>query len=185
MKSSAPRWQQRPDLAAVCAAFACTALIDAAPVVLPATDGFVSKLDDLAHVATAVIIVVLLRPRPPFAAALIVGSVAIDLDHVPDMAGWSVPNEGAGRPYHSLVVVALLVAVAVLVPKIRSIAAGAATGVAVHLWRDLATGPGVPLTWPLSTALVRLPYSVFAISVLAAVALSVVRARPRSESASQ
>jgi inner membrane protein len=151
---------------------------------VPATDGFVSKLDDLAHVATAVIVVVLLRPRPSFAAALIVASVAIDLDHVPGIAGWSVPNDGAGRPYHSLAVVALLLAVAVLVPRARSIAAAAAAGVAVHLWRDLVTGPGVPLTWPLSTEMVRLPYAVFAISVLAAVGLSVVRARPRSESAS-
>jgi hypothetical protein len=33
------------------------------PVLLPAADGFVSKLDDLAHVATAVIVVALVSGR--------------------------------------------------------------------------------------------------------------------------
>lgn len=185
MRYSAPRWQQRPDLAAVCAAFACIVAIDAVPALVPATDGFVSNLDDLAHVAVAIIVVVLVRARGAVAAALIVGGVAIDLDHVPGIAGWSVPNDGAGRPYHSLAVVALLLAVAVLAPRARGIAAGAAAGVAVHLWRDLSTGPGVPLVWPLSTAMVRLPYSVFACSVLAAAALIVAQERWRSESATR
>jgi inner membrane protein len=174
-----------PAVPVLCAAVACIVAIDALPALIPATDRLVAQLDELAHLATSVVVVLLLRPQPAFAAALVVGGVAIDLDHVPGFVGWSVPNEGAGRPYHSLMVIALLLTVAMLVPRARSLAAGGAAGVAVHLWRDLSTGPGVPLTWPLSAGMVRLPYSVYACSVGVAVVLAGVRAQRRSESASQ
>jgi inner membrane protein len=167
-----------------CIAVTCIVVIDAGPALAPGTDPFVTKLDDLAHVATAIIVALLLRPGPAFTAALIAGSVAIDADHMPAVLGWDVPNGGAARPYHSLAAVALLLAVAALAPRARSLAAGLAVGIAAHLWRDLATGPGIPLTWPISAAAVRLPYVVYACSVAAAVALVAVRTRRQSESAS-
>jgi inner membrane protein len=170
---------------AAAVAIGCIVVIDALPALVPATDRVVSNLDDLAHLATAVLVVLLLRPSPVFAAALIVAGVAIDLDHVPDRLGWDVPNADAARPYHTLAVVALLLALSAIAPRARAFTAGAAAGVAVHLWRDLATGPGVPLIWPVSERIIRLPYSVYAGSIAAAVVvLVVVRGRRRSESAS-
>jgi inner membrane protein len=183
--SAIPRTPYGEAIPAVCVAVLCIVAIDALPALAPATDGFVGKLDDLAHVATAIIAVLLFRPGRAFAAALVVASVAIDVDHVPHVLGWAVPNDGSGRPYHTLAVVALFLAVAAIAPRARTLAAGAAAGVAVHLLRDVATGPGVPLTWPISAAMVRLPYVVYACLVATAVVLVVARTRRRSESTSR
>jgi inner membrane protein len=183
--SVVPQTRHGGAVPALCAAVVCIVVIDALPALFPATNRFVTNLDELAHAATAVIVVLLLRPKRIFAAALIAGGVAIDLDHVAHFAGWDVPNGSAARPYHSLTVVALLLAVAASAPRARAIAVGGAAGVAVHLWRDLATGPGVPLVWPVTDGSVRLPYSVYACSIgAAAVWLVAVRRRQRAESAS-
>lgn len=114
-------------------------------------------LDETAHLATcallssAVALALGRTPRAPFMLAALVGSVLVDVDHVPnDLLDSDVITAGTTRPYtHSLsTVVTLLVTAAVLRRDVgRRAAAGAATGVLLHLWRDLATG-GVPLLWP-------------------------------------
>jgi inner membrane protein len=124
--------------------------------------------DEPAHLLTALLILAAIRnatgvaPSRRVLVALLLGCVLIDLDHLPLYAGWSgVANDG--RPFsHSLLTLLLLAGAAWLVPRAhRDVLLGAAVGVVLHLLRDLGTGPGVPLWWPLSTVDVRVPYAAY------------------------
>ena len=146
-------------------------------------------VDEPAHLATGLLFVLalltLVRSRQPslsFLAAAVVGSVALDLDHVPELLGWHGLTAGVPRPYtHSLVAPLALIVVGALVGgRIRPIA----FGVGAHLVRDLCTGPGVAVLWPLSSAAVRLPYLIFVASLVLTAAAIVVAAR-RSPSPSR
>ena len=109
--------------------------------------------------------------------------MAIDLDHLPGLLGWHGLTQGTPRPYtHSLATPVALIAVgALLGGRAKPIAFGAAFGVCAHLFRDLCTGPGLALAWPLSGAVVRLPYLAFAAGlILTAVAIIAATARRRS-----
>jgi inner membrane protein len=123
----------------------------------------VGVLDEPAHVLTAVLILIALpvsRLQPLWGWAL-VGSVAIDLDHIPLYVVGDVVAGAGGRPVtHSLVSVAALLALAAAFPRTRVALAGLALGVLLHFSRDVATGPGLPLLWPLPGR-VELPYSVY------------------------
>jgi inner membrane protein len=83
-------------------------------------------------------------------------------------------TDGLPRPAsHALLTVGLLAAVGYLLPgERRPYALGAAFGVGAHLCRDVATGPGVALFWPLTSAVVKAPYVVFAVGLAMAVALT-------------
>jgi inner membrane protein len=121
-------------------------------------------LDEPAHLLTAWLVVRALpvRAAPPWLCRwALVGSVAIDLDHLPLYLG----NPGflvddSRPPTHSLALVVLLLAVALLRP-LRRPAAGLAVGVLLHFVRDVATGPGVPLWWPMDDAVLRVPYPLY------------------------
>jgi membrane-bound metal-dependent hydrolase YbcI (DUF457 family) len=151
-------------------------------------------VDEPAHLATGLLFLLALltlvrtrRPALSFVAAAAVASVALDLDHVPGLLGWHGLTQGTPRPYtHSLVTPVVLIAVGELAGgRAKPIAFGAAFGVCAHLFRDLCTGPGVALAWPLSDAAVRFPYMVFAAGLLlTAAAVVAVNARHRSPSAS-
>jgi inner membrane protein len=144
-------------------------------------------LDEPAHLSTAGLALLACRPwnwlsrHRAESAVVLAASVLIDLDHVPLYAG--VPHiASGGRPYsHSLTTVALLLVVALALPagRRRWPAAGA-TGVALHLVRDLATGPGVTLFWPISSADVLVPYWVYAVVCVGLAAAATVRMRRRS-----
>lgn len=145
-------------------------------------------IDEPAHLATCVIVLLaaaaladgLLSRR--FVVAALVASVAIDIDHLPGYLGSHLLTGGLARPYtHSLllVVVPLAFGWASSRPKARQIWFGIALGVSAHLLRDLATGPGVPLLWPASDAVITLPYVVFATSLGLAVMLAMRDARAR------
>ncbi|HEX3561703.1 MAG TPA: glycosyl hydrolase [Solirubrobacterales bacterium] len=138
-------------------------------------------LDVPAHVATcavalfAVSALANVRLRAPFVAAALAASVAIDIDHLPGYLGWHGLAGSLPRPYsHSLALVAaLLVCVwATRGGTARQVSLGLAFGVSAHLLRDLATGPGVPLIWPVSSEVIVAPYALFA-GGLAAAALVV------------
>jgi membrane-bound metal-dependent hydrolase YbcI (DUF457 family) len=149
-------------------------------------------VDEPAHLATGLVFVLALltlagsrRAPLSFLAAAIVAGVAIDLDHVPGLLGWHGLTQGTPRPYtHSLATPVVLIAVgALLGGRAKPIAFGAAFGVCAHLFRDLCTGPGLALAWPLSGAAVRLPYLAFAAGlILAAAAVAAATARGRSPS---
>jgi membrane-bound metal-dependent hydrolase YbcI (DUF457 family) len=146
-----------------------------------------AAVDEPAHLATGLLFLLALlalvrsrRPTPAFLAAAVVASVAIDLDHLPGLLGWHGLTSGVPRPYtHSLVTPLALIAVGLIAGgRARPIAFGAAFGVGAHLFRDLFTGPGVALLWPLSSTAVRPPYVVFALALaLTAGAIVVAAAR--------
>jgi inner membrane protein len=127
--------------------------------------------DAAAHLLTAWLFLALVPALDPLlAVSALVGSVVIDLDHIPLYAwhlGAVTPN---GRPVtHSLVTIVVLLALAGLLRRWRTPLLGLALGVALHFVRDVATGPGLPLAWPLSSANVETPYLVY-VAVLTLVA---------------
>ncbi len=143
-------------------------------------------VDEPAHLATCVLFLLaaltLVRFRRPylsFAAAALVASLAIDLDHIPGMLGWHGLSGDLPRPYtHSLVTPVALIGVGEIARgRIRPIAFGAAFGVCAHLVRDLCTGPGLAILWPLSSTTVKLPYLVFAAGLVLATAAIIVATR--------
>jgi inner membrane protein len=144
-------------------------------------------IDEPAHLVTCLVAllafaaIVRLRPSSSFVAAALIASVAIDVDHIPAYLGWNGLTGALPRPYsHCLLLVLLLLGAAwTSSGRARAISAGLAFGVAAHLFRDLATGPGVPFLWPVSSATITVPYAVYAGSLMAA-ALVAAR-RPHSE----
>jgi inner membrane protein len=132
--------------------------------------------DGIAHLATAVIILtVTLTARtlaPITVTVVLAASVAVDVDHLPRLllhdhtVGWN------GRPHtHSLVLcLALAIGAAVAPARFRMMLLAAAVGVAVHLGRDVATGPGIPILWPVDDMLVRVDHTVYMSAVCACTA---------------
>jgi inner membrane protein len=135
----------------------------------------VGLLDEPAHLLTAwLVLIAVARTRTHCWPWVLLGAVAIDVDHIPlYLWGGPVAGVGGGRPVtHSLVTVLALLAAAVAVRRARSVLGAVAIGVLLHLLRDVATGPGVPLWWPALPGGVLLPYEgyVVVLVVLAAVA---------------
>jgi membrane-bound metal-dependent hydrolase YbcI (DUF457 family) len=142
-------------------------------------------VDEPAHLATCAIALLALAavtaagPPRRFAVAALISSVAIDIDHIPGILGSHALAGTLPRPYsHSLVLVAALIAVGCLSRRrdVSQISLGLAFGVSAHLLRDLATGPGIPLLWPLSSSVLTVPYAFFAVCLtLAVLAVAVKR----------
>ncbi|WP_113684636.1 metal-dependent hydrolase [Blastococcus atacamensis] len=135
-------------------------------------------LDEPAHLLTAAVLLAALAPgaRAPVVAGALTGSVLIDLDHVP-LYLWNATPPGDGRPVtHSLATALALVAVARLLRgRARGVLTGAGAGVLLHLVRDLASGPGVPLLWPVTATGAHVPYAVYAGVLAGATGVVVVR----------
>lgn len=128
-------------------------------------------LDEPAHLLTAVLLLGALSRwlTGRVARWALVGSVALDLDHVPLYLGWESIAAPGDRPVtHSLTTVVLLLAATTTVPALRAAVLGLALGVGIHLVRDLATGPGVPLGWPLSDQSLTVPYQLYVLVLMAA-----------------
>ncbi len=122
-------------------------------------------LDEPAHLLTAWLVLTALLPARydrlrPWA---LLSAVAVDLDHVP-LYLWGVGTATLeGRPVtHSLAFAALLLGTSAVAGRLRVPLAGLGLGVLLHLVRDIATGPGVPLVWPVDDASVLVPYAVYA-----------------------
>ena len=110
-------------------------------------------------------------------------SVALDLDHLPLYLGAPMGAEGR-PPTHSLLTVAVLATGGLLMRRHRSDLLAGSLGVALHLVRDVATGPGVPLWWPISSHPVIAPYAGYAVLLcLAAAATPAVKVRSLPASA--
>jgi inner membrane protein len=129
-------------------------------------------VDECAHVAVAAAALPPGPARDPdWTAGYLAATVTIDLDHLPQLVR---PEKGVRArsrpPAHTLLTPAALVALSRLTTgPTRAALRGAATGVAVHLGRDLGTGPGVALLSPLHRHVFRLPYSAL-LAVLGAAA---------------
>jgi inner membrane protein len=135
-------------------------------------------LDEPAHLATAALLIASVGAlrRTRTVLVTLAASVALDIDHLPLYVG--APMGAAGRPpTHSLLTVAALGTAGLLVKRHRTDLLAAATGVALHLVRDLATGPGVPLLWPISGHDITAPYGTYAALLVVAAAAATVRAR--------
>ena len=79
------------------------------------------------------------------------------------------------RPYtHSLLMVGVLAALGAASRRhhLRQVLFGVAFGVAAHLLRDLATGPGVAFLWPAVDAPIKVPYVFYATTLVAAMIAS-------------
>jgi inner membrane protein len=143
-----------------------------------------AALDWPAHLTTAALLLGALprRLHPEVAGWALVGSVAIDLDHIPLYLGFrSVITEKDGRPVtHSLTSTAALLGAAIPARgRRRRVLAGLGIGTLLHFARDLGTGPGVPLFWPLRHGNVRVPYGPHLATIALAAALPVLRRGPR------
>ena len=120
-------------------------------------------VDEPAHLLTAWLFLTALMPSGthrlvPWA---LIGSMAVDVDHIP-MYLWGVGTADGGRPVtHSLGFVIVLLATSLLVPRLRIPLSGLGIGVLLHLVRDLASGPGVPLLWPAQDERVLVPYAAY------------------------
>lgn len=123
---------------------------------------FAAVLDESAHVATTRLLLLALcrRPSQRFVVAALASSILIDIDHIPMQFGWDLLTRGVPRPYsHSLlpVLVAGCCGLALKDDWAR-IAKGISFGIVAHLTRDLATGGGVALLWPLTARTMLISY---------------------------
>ena len=96
----------------------------------------------------------------------LIGSVAIDVDHIPQYLGYYFLTAGTPRPYtHSLLTIAVLlsIAFALVIRRHRLLFLGLALGVALHFFRDLAegNGNGVALLWPFTDHAFSYPHSTY------------------------
>ncbi len=141
-------------------------------------------LDEPAHLATAALALLAiagsdrLTRHPYLTTAALAASMLIDVDHVPLYAG--VPHVAAtgGRPFsHSLTTVLILALIWLVTGRRRPVLAGAAAGVCLHFVRDIATGPGLPLFWPMSSETARLPYAAYVAVLVAFTLAATLRAR--------
>lgn len=137
-----------------------------------------TALDEAAHLATSALVLLAvagagrLRAAPVLAGCTLLGSVAIDVDHVPLYLGVPHVADG-GRPYtHCLLTAVVLLGLAALSRRHRVVWAGLGLGVCLHFVRDVATGPGLQPWEPFTGDVVRLPYAAYAVvlAVLAAAA---------------
>jgi hypothetical protein len=150
-------------------------------------------LDWPAHLATALIVLgALVRirralPDHRFGWTMLACSVLIDIDHLPEEFGSDVWTNGTPRPYtHALwtvIVLALAWAVARFFairfgrPRpatVELVLAGAASGVAAHFVRDIATAP-MSFWWPITDMAVEVPYWLYVLALAVTIAIGPVR----------
>jgi hypothetical protein len=118
------------------------------------THDYSGIFDWTAHLGTSLMILNLLpqRWRRPILAPALIFSVVIDADHIPyEFFHSRVLYHGTPRPYtHSWVTPAAALLIALLWTRHRTFFIGAAVGLCLHLFRDLAEKPGngVSLFWP-------------------------------------
>jgi len=141
-------------------------------------------LDEIAHILTAMLVLQLLgrrvRDYAPFWVLL--GSFAIDVDHIPGYLGSDFLTAGTPRPYtHSLLTIALLLATGLLWRRGRRPLWGLALGVTLHFLRDLAEGgdAGVSLLWPFTDHAFRYPHSEYVALMLVVTGVGMVIALRR------
>jgi inner membrane protein len=174
------------------AALAAILLIDVVRAVGPWPLLVEGLLDEPAHLLTAWLLLTALLPERwrglrPWA---LLGAVVIDLDHVP-LYLWGIGTATLeGRPVtHSPAFAAVLLLAAAVTAGLRGRAAvplaGLGAGLLLHLVRDAATGPGVPLWWPVADHSVLLPYPVYAVFLVLVTAGAVLRLAPRRSGAAE
>ncbi|MGO9956204.1 MAG: metal-dependent hydrolase [Solirubrobacteraceae bacterium] len=138
-------------------------------------------LDEAAHLATGFLVLAALfrGASTAFSAGLLVWSVLIDADHIPQyLLGTRFLTVGTDRPYtHCLLTLGLFVLLAVALKTHRRLWAGSAMGLAFHFYRDTAENShsGVALLWPFSDHSYTSPHWIYldVMAALAVIALAV------------
>jgi hypothetical protein len=134
--------------------------------------------DEPAHIATGLLLVgilpIALRARYGLDGLLgvLLGSVLVDIDHLPQEFGHEFLTRGTDRPYpHSLLTLCIVLIITALLRGVwRRIGYGFAFGLSAHFVRDLATNR-VPLGWPVTNHGFHLHYGVYAAIMLLTLAL--------------
>ena len=136
--------------------------------------------DEPAHALTALVLLAALNPAWLKRFSIAVGSAAIliDADHLPKEFGYDILTRGTTRPYsHSFATVAMVLLVTLLLPAAsRGIGLAVALGLLAHFLRDVATN-ALPLLWPLTREDFRIPYLSYALILVAAAGIIVLRSR--------
>jgi inner membrane protein len=136
-------------------------------------------LDEPAHVLTAGLLLCAFLPWRARATApwALAGAVLIDLDHLPLYLWGALTADDSGRPvFHSVATVLALACAGVMSRgRFRTALTGLSLGIGLHLVRDLGTGPGVPLWWPVEAHSVRVPYLAYFVALAGVAALAVGR----------
>lgn len=130
-------------------------------------------LDEAGHLLTAAVILAAL-PIPSGSRLLVwalFGAVAIDVDHIPLYTFAPEFSVGGRPPTHSLLTALVLLAAAA-VPAVRMPCLGLSIGVCLHFVRDLSTGPGIPIYWPVFDGAAGLPYKVYIVILGATAAIA-------------
>ena len=120
--------------------------------------------DEIAHALTGYLLVCLLMILgvPLSFPAALLGSIIIDLDHIPEVLGWlPSPDETTRFVTHSMATVVVVAAIGFLDRKRRLAWFSLAVGIVVHLVRDMATGT-VRFWWPISTDVYQVDYYIYA-----------------------
>jgi inner membrane protein len=140
-------------------------------------------LDESAHLLTAWLILAALPGhllQRDLGRWALMSSVAIDVDHILLYLSDYTFSVGGRPPTHSLALVcAVLATAAALRRRLRERALGVGLGIALHLVRDLATGPGVALLWPVYYSPVRVPQAAYLITVVSVAVVAAIRSRDR------
>ncbi len=140
--------------------------------------------DWIGHLATtAIILAAIPRRLPPGLIAGAFLALLIDLDHIPDLFADEGITARTPRPVsHSLLTVlaagGIAAAVRARAPRYGDLAVGVAIGIPMHLLRDVFTGPGVALLWPLSTVVVEGPFLVYLAGLILVAVYAARRPRP-------
>jgi inner membrane protein len=136
----------------------------------------IGLLDEPAHLLTAwITLCAVAGSHQPAWRWVFLGAVAIDVDHIP-LYVWGDAAAAGGRPVtHSLITAVVLLALSPVVPRSDAALRWLGVGVILHFVRDLATGPGVPLLWPVTREPVLLPYRVYLFVLVALAAVAVGR----------
>jgi inner membrane protein len=136
-------------------------------------------LDETAHLLTMLLVLWAIgrSASDSFAVSALVGSVAIDLDHIPSELGTDWLTTGTPRPHtHSLLTVGVLLIASCLWRRRRTVLLGLALGVSIHFIRDLAeSSAGVSLLWPWSNRPFTIPHSAYLTIVALLIGMVAVR----------
>ncbi len=144
--------------------------------------GIFGLIDWCGHVSTAGLVLLALigwrwlGAHRVFTLAALIGSVAIDLDHIPLYSGVRSVAVDGGRPFtHSLVSVSILALIWLVSGRRWTVFGGLAVGVLLHFVRDIATGNGVSLLWPLINRAILVPYWIYAAVLIGLTLTAVIR----------
>lgn len=162
--------------------------------------GFIGRgvVDEPAHLATALVVlgaITRLRGGPPsplFTWSMLLLSVFIDIDHIPQQLGTDALTAGTARPYTHALWLPVLLCLAWALARRRAalrhrpmptgaqqVLAGAAWGIAAHFLRDIATAQ-ISLWWPVTSFAVKVPYGWYVAALMVLVAVGPPSGKPAS-----